>query len=177
VVPRAREVADRGEVRARPLAAADRGSARTLLLGAFENSPHAERVLELLQLAARGDDAECRGLVAAAGSRLAGVALFGVIAGTVGGARIHLLASDGSRRGEEALADRLLEAVVGRLAKAQARYARAELPDDPWFLAMRKSLASAGFAEEARIDDLPRDGVALVFLKRDLHSRDASGRP
>jgi hypothetical protein len=178
VAPRAGDVVGGGGVRVRPLTAADLGAASALLLGAFAISRHAERVLELLRLAAQGNDAECRGLVAAVGSRVVGVALYGIIAGTVGGGKIHLIASDGSApRGEEAVRARLLDEVVARLTRTRARYARAELPEDPCFLAMRGALASAGFAEEGRVNDLSRDGVALVFLSRDLHPRGTRGRP
>jgi hypothetical protein len=178
VTPGARDEVGRREVRARPLAAADMGVARALLLGGFGVSPHAERVLELLQLAGRRQDPESRGLVAESESRVVGVALFGEIAGTAGGARIHLLRADcaGEGRAEEIRA-RLIDEVVERLSAAGVRYICAELPDDPWFLAMRRSLARAGFDEEARLNDLFFDGVALVFLRRDLRPRDAAGRP
>jgi hypothetical protein len=162
----------------RPLVPADMSAARTLLAAVFGDSPYAERVLGLLGLSA-GDDPECRGLVAEAGGHLAGLSLFGLIAGTIGGGRVHVLESEAgpAPRGEDVIRARLLDHVLGLLSQQGARYVLAELPDDPWFRAMRRSLVVAGFAEDARVNDLWRDGVALLFLRRDLHPGGQASRP
>ena len=143
---------------------------RTLVLAAFGMSPYAERALELLQLAGRGDDAECRGIVAEAkdgATRLRGLALYGTVAGTQGGAKLHLCESCCAEADRAArIRDSLIAAAVERLERVGARYVVAELPDDPWFSAMRQSLATAGFVEEGRVRDLWREGVDMIFLRR-----------
>jgi hypothetical protein len=160
----------RGGVIVRPLVAADVGAARALLAGRFGGSPHAGRLLEILELAARGDDPECRGLTAEADGQLAGTALFGGIAGTIGGSKVHLLESATASDvppGEDPRA-LLLKCTLDQLTREGARYALAELPADRWFQSMRQALARGGFEEEARVDHLWRDGVPLLFLRRAL---------
>src|SRR5438477_10405773 len=73
----------------RPLLPEDSQATRTLLMGTLGVTPYIDRALEVLELAERGNDPEHRALVIARDGTVAGLALFGSVAGTAGGARLH----------------------------------------------------------------------------------------
>ena len=68
----------------------DTQGTRVLLMGALGVTPYIDRALEVLSFAERGNDPEHRGLVIARDGTVAGLVLFGTIAGTIGGARLHV---------------------------------------------------------------------------------------
>ena len=148
----------------RPLVPDDHSGARVLLLGALGVTPYIDRALEVLELAERGNDPEHRALVVARDGTVAGIALFGTIAGTDGGARLHAAALAPGVDADD-VGERLLRSVeqVGR--DAGARFLLAEMPDDPAIGTVLSLLRDHGFQEEARVPDFYRDGVALSFLK------------
>jgi ribosomal protein S18 acetylase RimI-like enzyme len=131
-------------------------------------TPYIDRVVELLDQAARGGDPEARALVIERDGTIAGLVIFGAIAGTSGAARLHALVLD---RGIDAgdVGGRLTDAAAAALASGGARLIVAELPDDPALGPTSGILRRNGFREEARIPDFFRDGIALTFLRRDLH--------
>ncbi len=101
-----------------------------------------------------------------------GVAVAGFVAGAVGTGKVHLVAVEPPMRGRGRGAA-LVEAAVRTLAERGARLVVAEMPDDPTDAALvagRAALERGGFAEEARVRDLFRDGVDLVVLRCALPS-------
>jgi GNAT superfamily N-acetyltransferase len=136
-------------------------------MGTLGVTPYIDRALEVLGLAERGGDPEHRALVVARDGTVAGLALFGTVSGTAGGARLHtaVLAPgvDASDVGA-----RLMQAVVTTARDAGARFLLAELPDDPAIGSVLALLRDNGFYEDARVPDFFRDGVALTFLRMKL---------
>jgi hypothetical protein len=64
---------------------------------------------------------------------------------------------------------RLVAHALGELRTLGARRAFAEVPDDPAALGdVLGLMRAAGFAEEARVPDLVRDGVAMLILRRNI---------
>ena len=151
----------------RPLSPDDHVPARVLLMGTLGVTPYIDRALEVLELAERGHDDEHRALVIARDGTVAGLALFGAVAGAVGVSKLHaaVLAPSVSL-GD--VGERIVSAVVETARRAGARLTIAELPDDPAIGQVRALLSSAGFEEEARVPDYYRDGVALALLRREL---------
>jgi hypothetical protein len=154
----------------RPLGPGDAVAARALVHAALGVTPYVDRVAELLDQAARASDPEARALVIERGATIAGLVIFGLVAGASGAARLHALVLD---RGVSAAAvgGRLTSAAAAAAASAGARLLVAEIADDPALGQVPAVLLRSGFREEARIPDFFRDGVALTFLRRDLGSR------
>jgi ribosomal protein S18 acetylase RimI-like enzyme len=151
----------------RPLSPDDHVPARVLLMGTLGVTPYIDRALEVLELAERGHDDEHRALVIARDGTVAGLALFGVVAGAVGVSKLHAAAVAPSVNLAD-VGERIIMAVVETARRTGARLIVAELPDDPAIGQMRALLSSAGFEEEARVPDYYRDGVALTLLRREL---------
>jgi ribosomal protein S18 acetylase RimI-like enzyme len=151
----------------RPLLPEDAQGTRILLMGALGVTPYIDRALEVLELAERGNDPEHRALVIARDGTVAGLVLFGTIAGTAGGARLHT-AVLAPGVGTDDVGDRLMRAVADASREAGARFLLAEMPDDPALGTPFALLREHGFREEARVPDFFRDGVALAFLRLDL---------
>ena len=151
----------------RPLLPEDSQATRTLLMGALGVTPYIDRALEVLELAERGNNPEHRALVIARDGTVAGLVLFGSIAGTKGGARLHVaVLAPGVDAGD--VGDRLMNAVARASRESSARFLLAEMPDDPALGNVFALLREHGFREEARVPDFFRDGVALTFLRKDL---------
>jgi len=133
-------------------------------MGALGVTPYIDRALEVLELAERGSDPEHRALIIARDGTVAGLALFGAIAGTAQGARLHtaVLAPGVS---VDDVGGRLMRAVCDVSRANGARFLLAEMPDDPAIGAVLALLREHGFREEARVPDFFRDGVALAFLR------------
>lgn len=95
---------------------------------------------------------------------LAGLVLYGVVAGAVGTGAIRgvLVAPELRRRG---IAEELVRGALRKLFEDGARLVVAELPDEPGLAGVRRVLERCGFEEEARVADLVADGVALVILR------------
>lgn len=129
--------------------------ARALVLTELFGTPYGETILGALEHAILGGNDEYRATQELTDGELAGVALFGHVAGTVGTARILFVAA-GSKA--------LIQAVAADLGSG-TRLLTAEIPDDRPFDRMRKLLEECGFHEESRIPDLYRSGVALTFLR------------
>jgi GNAT superfamily N-acetyltransferase len=151
----------------RPLSPEDTQGTRVLLMGALGVTPYIDRALEVLELAERGNDPEHRALVIARDGTVAGIALFGMIGGTQGGARFHIAALAPSVSADD-VGHRLMRAMAGAARDSGARYLLAEMPDDPALGTMLALLREHGFREEARVPDFYREGVALTFLRLSL---------
>jgi hypothetical protein len=155
----------------RALGPADASGARALAYAVLGVTPYVDRVVELLDQAACGGDPEARALVIERDGTIAGLAIFGIVAGTRGAAKLHALVVD---RGADAddVGGRLADAVAAAAATSGARLLLAEIPDDPALGGVPGVLVRHGFREEARVPDFVRDGVALAFLRRDLAPRE-----
>jgi len=75
------------------------------------------------------------------------------------------VAPDAQRHG---IARTLVEAFVANLSERGARFVLVEFPDAAELAVGRTLLAHAKFHEESRVPDYFRDGIALVFLRRDI---------
>ena len=151
----------------RPLQPEDSQATRVLLMGALGITPYIDRALEVLQLAERGNDPEHRALIIARDGTVAALALFGTIAGTAHGARVHTAVLAPGVEIED-VGMRLLDAVASAARGSGADFLLAELPDDPALGTTLALLRQHGFRDEARVPDFFRDGVALTFLRRAL---------
>lgn len=148
----------------RPLQPEDSQATRVLLMGALGITPYIDRALEVLELAERGNDPEHRALVIARDGTVAALALFGTIAGTAHGARVHTAVLAPGVEIED-VGVRLMDAVAKAVRGAGAEFLLAELPDDPALGTTLALLRQHGFRDEARVPDFFRDGVALTFLR------------
>jgi hypothetical protein len=145
----------------------DAGAARSLVYAVLGVTPYVDRVVELLDQAARGGDPEARALVIERDGTIAGLAIFGLVAGAPGAAKLHALVLDRGV-GPDDVGGRLADAAAAGAIASGARLLLAEIPDDPALGGVPTVLLRHGFREEARIADFFRDGVALAFLRRDL---------
>ncbi len=136
-------------------------------MGALGITPYIDRAIEVLELAERRDDPEHRALVIARDGTIAGLVLYGAIAGTDGGARLHtaILAPGVD---VDDVGERLMRAMSTASRDAGARFILAELPDDPAIGTVLTLLRDFGFQEEARVPDFYREGIALTFLRLNL---------
>ncbi len=125
-----------------------------------------DRAVEVLTLAERGDDPEHRAYVVARDRTVAGLALFGAIAGTESGFKLHALVVELPREGD--VGERILAAVASAVIASGGRFMIAELADEPALATTIASLREEGFAEVGRIPDYFRDGVPLTILRRNL---------
>jgi ribosomal protein S18 acetylase RimI-like enzyme len=148
----------------RPLTADDAAAARVLLVHTLGVTPYVDRALELLDIAALGTDPESRAMVIERDGTVAGLALYGAIAGAAGAVRLHL-AIMAQAVDPADIGTRLLAAIVHEARAADARLLLAELPDDPVMSTTVATLRACGFREEARVHDFYRDGIALVFYR------------
>jgi L-amino acid N-acyltransferase YncA len=150
----------------RPLHTGDAEPARALVWGVLGVTPYVDRVMELLAAAERSDP-ECRALVIERDGTMASLALFGPVAGAADAwlLKTILLAPEVALR---EVGGAMIHGVVDAVRAQQGRFLLAEMPADA---AMGRSLSllrSNGFKEEGRVRDYFRDGVALLFLRRDL---------
>lgn len=151
----------------RPLQPEDTQSTRVLLMGTLGVTPYIDRALEVLERAERGGDPEHRGMVVARDGTVAGLVLFGTIAGTAHAARLHTaVLAPGVVTGD--VGARLMRSVLDAAREGGARFILAEMPDDPAIGKVLSLLRDHGFREEARVPDFFRDGVALTFLRLSL---------
>lgn len=146
--------------------ASDAEPARALISGVLEGTPYAARTLELLAAAGRGDP-ETRALVIGRDGVVVALAIFGPVAGTRDGWELSALLI---ARGDDAAAAgrALVDAVLEAARAAKGRFVLAEMPADPVLGASLTLLRKRGFRQEGRIPDFYRDGVALLFLRREL---------
>ncbi|MDQ6635467.1 MAG: hypothetical protein M3Z10_12025 [Gemmatimonadota bacterium] len=143
----------------------DAGAARALVSGQFAGTRYSARALELLECALRFDDPEYMALLALpeGGTQLVGLVLFGTVAGARSVVKVHGVVA---RERDTAVA--LLDGVRQASEHSGERMIVAELPDDTPFALTSEALEASGFAEEGRVSDFVRDGVALRLFVRPL---------
>lgn len=150
----------------RPIAPEDVAGAHQLLVSRLGVTPYVDRAVEILSIAERaGGDEEHRAYVVARDRTVAGLALFGRIAGTEAGFRLHLLLVVSS---EDDVGERLLDAVNHAVIDGGGRFIVAEIADEPALSGTIALLRDHGFEEAGRIPDYFREGVPLEILRRDL---------
>lgn len=137
----------------RALQGSDVPAARALISAQFAGTPYEARLFEQLALAIDGDDPECRAFVTADDAR--GLALFGSVAGADSVVKLHALV--GNDRGA-------LRSLATAVRNTDARLVVCELADDAPFDVTGQILRELGFAEDVRVADYFREGVALVVL-------------
>ena len=147
----------------------DSPAAHSLALTVLGDVPHAEPMLTALTNALMRTSDEYRAMVARDGRTVVGVIVFGEVAGALGAGRIYLVAVDGGAR-RRGIASALVDAACHELSERRARFAMIELPAHARFADVRRLVSRAGFREEGRMDDYVRDGVALLFLRRELRA-------
>jgi ribosomal protein S18 acetylase RimI-like enzyme len=150
-----------------PVTAPDSAAAHALALTVLGDAPHAEPMLAALGNALTRTSDEYRAMVARDGRTLVGVIVFGEIAGAHGAGRIYLVAVDGAAR-RRGIATALIDAACRQLSARRARFVMVELPGHARLTDVRLLMERAGFREEGRMDDYVRDGVPLLFLRREL---------
>lgn len=151
----------------RPLSPDDHVPARVLLMGALGVTPYIDRAMEVLELAERGHDDEHRALVIARDGTVVGLVLFGILAGAMGVSKVHAAVVAPSVSVAD-VGERIVTAVIEESRRRGDRLVVAELPEDPAVGQARALLSAAGFAEEGRIPDYYRDGIALTLMRREL---------
>jgi ribosomal protein S18 acetylase RimI-like enzyme len=149
----------------RPITPEDAAGAHQLLIQRLGVTPYIDRAVEILTIAERGDDVEHRAWVVARDKTVVALALFGSIAGTEAGFKLHTLAVE-SRDSD--VGRRLVEAVVTSVTASGGRFLIAELADETALATTISLLRSNGFDEVGRIPDYYREGVALTILRRNL---------
>lgn len=151
----------------RALIPEDDDAARALLSEQFAGTRYRARVLEQLEAALQFEDPEYMALLAFGEdeSRLLGLVLFGTVAGARSVVKVHAVVG-----GEREAAEALLDAVRRASEHSGERMIVCELPDDAPFVVAAEALEASGFAEEGRVSDFVRDGVALRLLVRPLYS-------
>jgi ribosomal protein S18 acetylase RimI-like enzyme len=144
----------------------DAEATRALVLGVLGVTPYIDRTMELLVAAERGDP-ESLALIIERDGTVAALALFGPVAGASNAWHLPaiLLAPEvGAREVGRAM----IEAVVATIRAKGGRLLMAELPADAVLGRSLSLLRANGFKEEGRVRDFFREGVALLFLRRDL---------
>lgn len=132
---------------------------RDLIEATLGGTPYLARALDLLVIAARQDSDECCAVWTEHGGGVTAVALVGLVAGSVGAGRVHLIAGHDPH---------LVARACDVLRAMGARFAMAEWPEEAPYTDAIRRLREEGFEEEARIPDVYREGVAQLFLRRDL---------
>lgn len=152
----------------RQLSEGDLGAARALLRAAAAGPAYADALVGIIETAALSPGAECRGIVADLDGRMAAIAVYGEYAGASGAGRLHLVAV-AERHRRHGLGTALMNVAAAELGARGARLILAELPDDrPALDDYTAFLRALHFAEESRIPDLYRPGVALIFLRTEV---------
>jgi hypothetical protein len=149
----------------RPLMPDDDAAARAFVSAQFTNERYRTRALEVLASALEFEDPEYMALLALDESdrHIAGVALFGTVAGARSVVKLHgVIASD------QHTAEALVDAVRRASEQSGERMIVTELPDDPALATTAAALEASGFVEEGRVPDFVRDGVALRLFVRPL---------
>jgi hypothetical protein len=136
------------------------------VLAALGVTPYVDRALELLKAAER-DDPETRALIIERDGTVAALALFGPVSGAQDTWKLAtFLLSERVESREVGRA--LLDAVVAAATKEGGRLLTAELPADPALGRTLSLLRANRFTQDGKIPDYFRDGVALLFLRREL---------
>jgi ribosomal protein S18 acetylase RimI-like enzyme len=98
---------------------------------------------------------------------MAALALFGTVSGALSCWRLSTLLM-APRLEPRDVGRAMIDAIVARVQALGGRLLMAELPADAAFGRTLSLLRSTGFREEGRVRDFYRDGVSLLFLRREM---------
>jgi ribosomal protein S18 acetylase RimI-like enzyme len=152
----------------RVLQPGDSEAVRALVWATLGVTPYVDRVTELLMAAERGD-LETRALVIERDGTVAALALYGPVAGANGTWHLDTVLV-APRVDLREVGGTIVEGVVTHARNDGGRLLMAELPADAALGRTLTLLRANGFRQEGRIPDFYRDGVALLFLRRDLRA-------
>jgi len=150
----------------RSLQPGDSEPVRALVWATLGVTPYVDRVTELLGAAERGDP-ETRALVIERDGTVAALALYGPVAGTQNSWHLNTVLV-APRVDLREVGGAIIDGVVSHARQERARLLMAELPADAALGRTLTLLRANRFRQEGRIPDFFRDGVALLFLRRDL---------
>jgi ribosomal protein S18 acetylase RimI-like enzyme len=127
--------------------------------------------LEALRSAVDSPGPDARAIASVHDAKLEALIVFGIFGGTSGAGRLHFVVVGGDAR-RAGVGAALVRAASESLEREGARLLLAELPDDDGALpGARAFLDALGFAEESRVDNFYREGLALTFMRRELGAR------
>jgi hypothetical protein len=150
----------------RPLLPGDAEPVRALVWAALGITPYVDRVIELLSAAERGDP-ESRALVTERDGTVAAFALYGPVAGARDTWQLNMLLL--APRVELLEVGRaMIDGVVDNVRRAGARLLVAELPAEAVLGRTLTLLRANEFKQEGSVPDFYREGVAQLFLRREL---------
>jgi hypothetical protein len=149
-----------GALELRPLMPEDADAARALVEACLHGTRYLDRTLEQLESALRFEDPEYLvWLAGVPGDALAGLLVFGTVAGARGVVKVH-----GALAHDPRTFAPMIDAVRDACVRSGERLIVSELPDDAPFTALASALERSGFTEEGRVSDYVRNGVSLRFL-------------
>ncbi len=150
----------------RPLLPGDAEPVRALVWAALGITPYVDRVIELLLAAERGDP-ESQALVTERDGTVAALALFGPVAGTRDTWQLNMLLL-APRVELKEVGRAMIDGVIDNVRRAGARLLVAELPADAVLGRTLTLLRANEFTQEGRVPDFYREGMARLFLRREL---------
>jgi GNAT superfamily N-acetyltransferase len=150
----------------RLLRPSDAEPVRALVWAALGITPYVDRVIELLLAAERGEP-ESRALVTERDGTVAALALFGPVAGTRDTWQLNMLLL-APRVELKEVGRAMIDGVVDNVRRAGARLLVAELPADAVLGRTLTLLRANEFTQEGRVPDFYREGMAQLFLRREL---------
>ena len=150
----------------RALTPGDAEPVRALVWGTLGITPYVDRVVELLTAAERGDP-ESHALVIERDGTVAALALYGPVAGASDAWHLSMVLV-APRVELREVGRSIVDGVVDSVKQAGARVLVAELPADAVLGRSLSLLRANGFKQEGRVPDYFRQGVALLFLRREL---------
>ena len=136
------------------------------MLASLGVTPYVDRALELLKAAERHDP-ETTALIIERDGTVVALALFGRVSGAQDTWKLDVFLMS-ERVEPRGIGRALLDAVVAAAKKAGGRLLTAELPADPVLGRTLSLLRANGFTQDGKVADYFRDGVALLFLRREL---------
>jgi len=141
----------------------DADAARAFLERSLAGTVYLNRALELLDQTLGGDP-ESRALIS--GDPPNAIAIFGPVAGAQGTWQVRLMcvAPELQRHAGRPF----MESLIAAMRDEAARVVVAELPADEVIGDAITLLRANGFRQIGRVADYYRDGVALLFLRREL---------
>jgi ribosomal protein S18 acetylase RimI-like enzyme len=149
----------------RAAAGSDLAPVCALVAATMSQQRLAAPLLEIAEQAILHPDDEQRCLIAESRAQLVAAAVFGMVGGTEGAGRLHLLVGKVQRASDEEDAGALLvNAALESLRARGARLVVAELPVVPGLGTMQALLRRAGFEEEALVPDYFGEGVGMAVL-------------
>lgn len=137
----------------------------------LRETPYLEGALDALRSVAASLGADGRATGTMIEDHLESVIVFGFFGGANGAGRVQLTVIEPEAR-RVRIGWLLVEDAVAQLGEQGARFVLAELPDDPRALpGAREFLDSISFHEESRVENFYRDGVAQIFMRREIAQR------